>query len=172
MTESRTEIERYVTHNPGSHFNAIVDALDQATGQVQHHLSRLVREDRLDRAALYGRTHYYPTGYDQWEREALALLRRETARSIVVRLLAEDGRRPAALADDLGVARSTVEYHLGRLTDSDVVEKRRDDAGRVTVHIRRPQATAHLLSAVDPGYADRFVDRFMQLVDGLLEGPP
>jgi predicted transcriptional regulator len=172
MTESRTEIERYVTHNPGSHFSAIVDALDQATGQVQHHLSRLVREDRLDRAALYGRTHYYPAGYDEWERTALALLRRETAREIVARLLADDGRRPAALADDLGVARSTVEYHLGRLIDSDLVEKHRDDRGRVTVHLRRPQQTALLLSEVDPGHADRFVDRFMQLVDGLLEGSP
>jgi predicted transcriptional regulator len=172
MTESRTEIERYVEHHPGSHFSAIVDALDQATGQVQHHLSRLVREGRLDRDALYGRTHYYPTGYDQWERAALALLRRETARGIVALLLTADGQRPAALAADLGVARSTVEYHLGRLIDGGLVEKRHDADGRVTVHLRRPQATARLLSAVDPSYADRFVDRFMQLVDGLLDGPP
>ncbi|WP_247005393.1 winged helix-turn-helix transcriptional regulator [Halorientalis litorea] len=169
MTESRAVVEQYVREHPGSHFSAIVDALDQATGQVQHHVSRLVRDDRLERATVYGQTHYYPTGYDQWEKETLALLRRESARGIVGRLLDTDGQHPDALADDIGVSRSTVEYHLDRLIACGVVEKRRDETGRVSVHLERPHETALLLSEVAPTYADRFVDRFMQLVDGFLD---
>ena len=169
MTESRAEVARYVREHPGSHFSAIVDALDQATGQVQHHVSRLVRDGDLERASLYGQTHYYPTGYDEWEQGAMALLRRETTRGLVAALLTEDGRRPGALADDLGVARSTLEYHLDRLVERSVVEKRRDDSGRVTLYLERPQETALLLAEVSPSYADRFVDRFVRLVDGLFE---
>lgn len=169
MTESRAAVDRYVRDNPGSHFSAIVDALDQATGQVQHHLSRLVRDAELERASLYGQTHYYPPGYDQREKETLALLRRETTRALVAALLAENERRPGALADDLGIARSTLEYHLSRLVDCGVVEKRRDDAGRVTLYLERPQETALLLAEVAPTGADRFLDRFMRLVDSLLE---
>lgn len=169
MTESRAEVAQYVHEHPGSHFRAIVDALDQATGQVQHHTSRLVRTGDLERTSLYGQTHYYPTGYDEWEKSAIALLRRETTRDLVAALLPEDGQRPGALADEIGVARSTLEYHLDRLVECDVVEKRRGDRGRVTLHLDRPQETALLLAEVAPTYADRFVDRFMRLVDGLLE---
>src|SRR6056297_834604 len=100
MTDSRTAVAQYVREHPGSHFSAIVDALDQATGQVQHHASRLVRIGDLERVALYGQTHYYPTGYGDWEKETLALLRRETTRDLVTALLAEDGRRPGRVAAD------------------------------------------------------------------------
>ncbi|MFD1586388.1 winged helix-turn-helix transcriptional regulator [Halorientalis brevis] len=169
MTSSRTEVDQYVREHPGSHFRGIVDALDQATGQVQHHVSRLVRNGDLERVSLYGQTHYYPTGYDEWEKGTIALLRRETTRELVAALLAKDGRRPGALADEMGVARSTLEYHLDRLVEREVVEKRRDDRGRVTLYLERPQETALLLAEVAPTYAERFVDRFMRLVDGLLE---
>jgi predicted transcriptional regulator len=168
MSESRTEIAQYVRANPGSHFSAIVDALDQATGQVQHHVSRLVRNGDIERATVIGQTHYYPTGYDDWEKTTLALLRRETAREILASLLAEDPQRPARLAADLGLARSTIEYHLERLGESDIVTKHRDD-GHVVVSLERPHETARLLAEVDPGYADRFLDRFVALVDTLLE---
>lgn len=169
MTEARAAVEEYVRHNPGSHFSAIVDGLDQATGQVQHHASRLVRDDRLERVAVYGQTHYYPTGYDEWEKRALALCHRESVREIVATLLDEDGQRPAALAEALGLSRSTIEYHLDRLIECDVVEKRRGDDGRVTVHLTRPQETALLVAEIAPTYADRFTDRFMRLVDSLVD---
>lgn len=169
VTRSRETVVRYVHAHPGSHFSAIVRALDIATGPVQFHLSRLSRSGDVESVSLYGRTHYYPTGYRDWEQRALALLRRETPRGIVVLLLDDDGRRPDALAGELGVARSTVEHHLDHLLEHRVVEKRRDDRGRVTVHLRRPGDIARLLEEVAPGVADRFVDRFMRLVDSTLE---
>lgn len=169
MTTARTEVREYVHDHPGVHFNALVESLDQATGQVQHHVYRLVRDGDLEAASLYGRTHYYPEGFDDGEKETIALLRRETTRDLLVALLDGDGRRPAALADELGVARSTLEYHLDRLVECGVVEKRRDDRGRVTLHLATPEEVARLLAAVEPSVADRFVDRFTRLVDDFLE---
>lgn len=169
MSESRAAVARYVRENPGSHFSAIADSLDMARGQVQYHLSRLSRSGDVEYASMYGRTHYYPRTYDERERATLALLRRETARGIVSLLLDEDGRRPAAVAEQLGVARSTVEHHLGHLTECDVVEKRRGDVGRVTLHLRRPDDVAPLLATVTSEPTDRLVDRFMCLVDDAFE---
>jgi len=169
VNESREEVERYVQSNPGVHFSAIVDGLDQATGQVQHHAARLVRAGRLERETIYGRTHFYPESYDERERIVLALLRRETTRDIVRRLLSESGRRPADLASDLAVARSTVEYHLERLVDHDLIQKDRGADGRVTVHLTRPQETERLFAEVEPGAFDRLVDRFERLTDRLLD---
>jgi DNA-binding MarR family transcriptional regulator len=169
VSESREQVERYVRARPGVHFSAIVDGLDQATGQVQHHAARLVRAGRLERETLYGRTHFYPAGYDERERTVIALLRRETTGDLVHRLLSESGRRPAELASDLDVARSTVEYHLDRLVDHDLVEKRRGADGRVTVHLTRPRETGRLFAEVEPGTFARLVDRFERLTDRLLD---
>lgn len=148
MTESRADIEAYVRAHPGSHFSAIVTNLDQATGQVQHHLSRLVRADRLERASVHGRTHYYPPGYDAKEKEMLALLRRESTRAIVTSLLETDGQRPDTLAATLGLARSTIEYHLEHLRDAGVLDKRRDTRGRVTVHLTNSRTVRRLLAEI------------------------
>lgn len=169
MNETRELIATHIDDNPGVHFKGLIRDLEVASGQVQHHVYRLIRNDEVIEESLYGRSHYYPPSYDEWERGALALLRRETARHVLVELLQSDGRRPANLADEIGVARSTLEWHLGHLVEQSVVEKRRDESGRVTVHLLEPEETALLLAEITPSTSDRFVDRFMQLVDKLLE---
>jgi DNA-binding MarR family transcriptional regulator len=73
------------------------------------------------------------------------------------------------VAEDLGIARSTLEWHLDHLVEQDVAEKKRDERGRVTLVLTRPAATVELLAAVSPSLPERFVDRFARLVDGLLE---
>lgn len=170
MSNVRTRIDSYVQDNPGIHFNALVRELDLAAGQTQYHVRRLLRAGELEQAALYGRTHYYPPEYDEWERGAIALLRRETARAIVLGALDRDEPRPASLADELDLARSTLEWHLSNLVEQGVVEKRYDDRGRVTLTVPRPAATERLLDAVAPSTTDRLVDRFTAFVDRALEG--
>jgi hypothetical protein len=76
MSDVRRRITRRIADDPGIHVNQ----LDLAAGQVQFHLRRLTDADAVAAAALFGRTHYYPPGYDAWEHRALALVRREPAR--------------------------------------------------------------------------------------------
>ncbi|WP_135536733.1 winged helix-turn-helix transcriptional regulator [Halostella pelagica] len=168
MSATRTRIEQQVESDPGVHFNELVRSLDLASGQVQYHMGRLLDSDRLVRENLYGRTHYFPPDTDEWERGALAMCRRETARDLIAMLLVYGPKRPADLTDELGVARSTLEYHLNHLTEQDLVRKERDDRGRVTLVLARPEATARLLDAVEPSIPERLVDRFTRLVDNML----
>jgi len=169
MSDTRERIAARVERDPGVHFSALVRDLDLGRGQVQYHLRRLRDADAVLAEEWYGRTHYYPDAFGDWERGAIALLRRETAREVVLWLLANGPGRPAAVAADLGIARSTLEWHLDNLTERGLVEKRRDDRGRVTLVPARPDATARLLGEVDPSVPDRFLDRFTRLVDALLE---
>ncbi|WP_137286170.1 winged helix-turn-helix transcriptional regulator [Halorussus salinisoli] len=168
MNETRRSIADHVRANPGVHFNAVVRALDLAPGQVQYHLRRLTADEEVVTDEVQGRTHLYPPRFDDWERSALAMFRRETARDVLAHLLDSGATTPAELADELGLARSTVEWHLDNLTDYDLVDKRRE-GNRVHLEPARPEATADLLGEVTPSLPERMVDRFTKLVDGLVE---
>ncbi|WP_251343169.1 winged helix-turn-helix transcriptional regulator [Haloplanus halophilus] len=168
MTRQRERIRHHVAANPGVHFNELARELDLATGQVQHHLKTLRRADDVVAEPLYGRTHYYTPEYDAAERGAIAVLRRETARDVLLHLIDEGPGPPGTVADDLGIARSTLEWHLDHLIEQDLVEKRRDDRDRVTLGLSRPEATARALREVEPTLPERLVDRFTRLVDGLV----
>ncbi len=169
MSDVRQNIRRQVCTDPGIHFNELVRELDLAAGQTQYHVRRLLRSEEIVSEELYGRTHYYPDGYDDWDRCALALFRRETCRDVLLYLIEYDGARPNAVADELDIARSTLEYHLSHLVEEELVEKRYGDRNRVTLHLANPERTGELLSRVTPSVSDRLIDRFTRLVDTLLE---
>lgn len=169
MTGTRDRVAAYVREDPGVHFNELVRRTDLAPGQVQHHVRRLADAGDLVVERVSGRTHYFPPEFDEFERGVLALARRETARDVLSYLLEAGPSRPATVADELGVARSTLEHHLDRLVDRGVVEKRRDARNRVTLALADREETVRLLEAIRPSVSERFVDRFERLVDALLE---
>jgi len=168
VTAQRDRIRGYVASHPGIHFNQLARDLDLATGQLQYHLKKLRRADELVSESLYGRTHYFTPEYEAWERGAVAVLRRETARDVLLYLIEEGPSAPNPVADDLGIARSTLEWHLDHLIEQNLVEKRRDERGRVTLVLSRPDETATLLRLVEPSVPERLVDRFTRLVDSLV----
>ncbi|RQH01727.1 winged helix-turn-helix transcriptional regulator [Natrarchaeobius oligotrophus] len=169
MSDTRGQIEAHVRANAGIHFNELVRESEFAPGQIQYHVRRLIEANDLVRREYYGRTHYYPPEYDEWERAALALFRRETTREIVVHLIEREPIDPATVAADLEVARSTLEYHLDRLVERGIVEKSYDERNQVSLRLAQPERTAELLRAVEPTVPDRLLDRFTRLVDELLE---
>ncbi|MFC7228630.1 winged helix-turn-helix transcriptional regulator [Salinirubellus salinus] len=171
MSETRSRIAHRVRRDPGIHFNELTRELDLAPGQVQYHLRKLEHADDVVEESLYGRTHYYTPEYGTWERGALAVLRRETARDVLVYLMTNGPSAPNTVTDGVGIARSTLEWHLDHLVEQDLVEKERDTRNRVTLVVTEPEETARMLRLVEPSVADRLVDRFTRLVDGLLGEP-
>lgn len=168
VTDTRERIATHVRAHPGVHFNELVRSLDLAPGQVQYHLKKLLSRESFVEERLYGQTHYYPDQYDRWERQALALLRRETARDVIAVVLDEGPVSPGSVAERLDLARSTLEWQLDRLVDREIVTKRRDQHNRVTLVLERPEKTVSLLREADPTLLGRLVDRFTRLVDQLL----
>ncbi|MDZ7687459.1 MAG: winged helix-turn-helix transcriptional regulator [Halobacteriales archaeon] len=173
MTETapRDEITECVEKNPGIHFNELVRSVSLATGQVQYHMYSLLEDGEVDDTDLYGRTHYYPAEYPEEDRGAVSLLRRETARQVVLQLVENGECRPEEVSDALGIARSTLEWHVGRLVEQNLVEKRHGDDGRVTVSAVDEERTVEMLSDISPSLSDRLVDRFVTMVDRMLEEP-
>lgn len=169
MSDTRTRISLQIRRTPGIHFNELVRSLDFAPGQIQYHVRQLTEDGSITKAELYGRTHYFEPEFDTWERHLLALFRRETSRDLLGCLLEHESARPDQVAADLGIARSTLEWHLERLVEQDIVRKDRDSRNHVTLSVEHPNRTQTLLAEVSPSIPDRFLDRFTRLVDSLLE---
>jgi len=169
MTDTRIRIANHVSATPGIHFSGLVHELDLASGQVQYHLRDLRASGAVRQEQLYGKTHYYPPEYDDRERRVLALLRRETARDILTYLIERGSARPAAVAEDLDIARSTLEWQLDRLIEQNLVEKRYDSHNRVRLELANPSKTARLIRDVVPSFSARMADRFVRLTDRLLD---
>ena len=167
MSDTRARIRRHVLDTPGVHFNRLGRDLDVATGQAQYHLRRLVRDDELAVERIAGRTHYFDPAFDPWERRAIAFVRRETARELIIRLYAAGPMRPPDLAEELGLARSTVAWHVSTLAAADILEK--SDSRPMTLRLAAPEQTAALLEVVSPSLPDRLLDRFTRTVDQLFE---
>jgi len=168
MASTQITVKDCIYRNPGIHFNAIGRQLDIATGQTQYHVRQLATQETIRTESIGGRTHYYPPTFSAWERGVIALLRRETTREIVVLLLKDDELRPDEIADRLGLARSTVEWHLSRLVEYDVVTKDRDQSALVVRLCRRTELY-RLLREIEPRLINRLVDRFVRLTDELLD---
>jgi predicted transcriptional regulator len=168
---TRSRLRQFVEANPGYHFSAIGRELDLAHGQVQYHLRRLRKSGAVDRESFYGQTHYYPSETPAWERGAFALARRETSRDVLVDILRHGTSRPGDVAERVGIARGTLEYHLDRLVERDLLRKERAAQGAVVLVLDRPERTVEVLQRVDPSLPERLVDRFERLVDHLLERP-
>jgi predicted transcriptional regulator len=165
MSDVRGAVREHVEAHPGVYFNELARNLDIATGQAQYHLHRLLDAETVVSEEVRGRTHYFPQGYDAWERRTLALLRRETVREIIIHALETEAPSASDLTDELGVARSTVSWHVSTLVDAGVVEKEYDIQGRAHVRLTRPERTRTLLGEVTPSLPDRLLDRFTRLVD-------
>lgn len=170
MSEVRTRIRRHLHKYPGTHVSGVVRELELGPGQVQYHLDALRSSGRVVAERYRGRTHYYPRETAAGDRRAIAVLRRETARDIVVYLIETGPSRPQAVTDALAIARGTLEYHLEPLCAEGLVAKHRSDGGAVTLIVPDPEPTLELVATTSPSSTDRFVDRFTRLVDVLLEG--
>jgi predicted transcriptional regulator len=167
--EPKDAILNCVEENPGIHFNELVRSVSLATGQVQYHMYSLIEEGEIGDMNLYGRTHYYPEDYPEKDRGAVALLRRETAREVALYVVENGESRPDEIADELGIARSTLEWHLGRLAEQGLVEKEHQPDNHVTVSAVDEKRTVEMLSDISPSVPDRLVDRFITMVDRIIE---
>lgn len=167
MTTTRSTLLEYVSENPGVHFNAVVRALDITPDKLQRLTDEAAAE--LVVADLYGKSHFYTEEYDAFERRALALVRRETTRDVLFYLLDAGRSTPATVAEEIGIARSTLSWHCDRLIDAGLLEKQRDGK-RVELVVRRPEEIHRLLSSVEPKLPERWLDRTTRLFDHVLGG--
>lgn len=141
-------IQAIVEESPGIHFRGIGRAAGlTSTGQLRHHIDRLVRGGYVAELDDGGYRRYFPTHHAPDLQTQMARLSRDLPRRIL-RLLATGPMTRTALRRHMACADSTLGYHLGRmLQHGDVVRQPR---GSGTCYaVADPDRALRILAAQD-----------------------
>ncbi len=123
----RAGIMETIESDPGVHFQELVRRMGKGRGTMEHHVRKLVQSGLLVEKAERGFTCYFPKGaVDRRLMEMAPLFKAQGARRVLQAVQAQPGAATMELASTLGMATSTVNYHVKRLVDAGVLDSRRD----------------------------------------------
>ena len=121
--KTRSVIYQYILRYPGLHYRELIRKLDISGGTLRHHLNHLIKQEALI-AKHEGRyTRYYVAkNIGNEEKKILHLLRQNTPRNIILYLITYVGASQIELSKALGKNPKTIEFHLKRFRDLDIIE--------------------------------------------------
>ncbi|MFB6080139.1 MAG: winged helix-turn-helix transcriptional regulator [Haloferacaceae archaeon] len=161
--ESRREIYHAINHAPGVHVRALLRRLDYAKGTIQYHLRWLVARGLVEAERDGEYTRYYPAHeLEPADKKTLSVLRRTYSREIIANLAADEPLTTTELAERVDKSRSTVSWHLSRLHDADLVEKRRDGR-RVEYALVDRDRLLKLYATYKESFTDRLLDNVLDV---------
>jgi predicted transcriptional regulator len=118
-------IRRY----PGIHVRGLARNLRMEVALVQYHLKALEEDGLIEFHEQGGYTRYYPTKkakegvVDAIDKPLLGLLREEAPLHIVLTLLDQGALTHKELAEETGIGKSTLSYHLTKLAQAGLIER-------------------------------------------------
>lgn len=157
--ELRRRIARLVQAYPGLHMREIARQAGISEALAGYHLDELVKDEVLESVQEEFFRRFYPAkgGAREEDRDLLGALRQRVPLQIVLHLLGHGQATQQQLADLVGVGKSTMSYHVGRLLDLDLLATPAEGRGVV---LRDPKRVERLLLRYQPpkDLTDRMVD--------------
>ncbi len=160
--ETRQRIFGVVRKNPGFSAREVQRQLGLGWGETAYHLDRMAEAGVLRRERAPNRDFYFASEVTWDDRRYLVFLRGEATRSILLALIENPGLSPADLAEKLGIARSTVYFHLTRLVRGGLLEGRLDNATR-RYRVAQPEQAIRLLRTYRENFGEEIVSRFAEI---------
>lgn len=161
--ERRRRIYHFVRTHPGLHLRALEDRLeDISLGDLRYHLDYLEKRDLVTSTSDgYRRTYFSARDVFLQDRTLLALLRQKSPRRIVLHLLTREEASFDDLREVLGVSKSTLSFHLKKLTEKNLVRVRKEE-GKNAYFLEDKENVAELLIAYRSSFVDQAVDRVLE----------
>lgn len=122
----RSDILRVVSEYPGIHLRRVERETHLPLGQVLYHLDRLERMGLVVSARDAGfRRYFLAHDVGRGEKPVLAALRQEIPRRVLLLLLERGARNHKEIQGRVGIAASTLSFHLQRLVSAGVLTRER-----------------------------------------------
>lgn len=162
--DARQKIFNVIEQNPGLHFREIQRRTNFAVGSLQYHLDYLVKKHliRIEKRGKFTR-YYSVRGPQLGEAElTMSLLRQESLRKIIIFLLTKRRANNTRIAEALALSPSTVSWHLDKLVNAGIIEKKRKGR-KIFYKLINPEQAAMLLQAFRKSFLDELVDNFVEV---------
>lgn len=163
---ARNKIYKTINKSPGLHFRELQRRTKIATGSLQYHVDFLMKR-HLIKAEKSGKfVRYYSTRSQQGEEDeqTIGLLRQPSLRKIILFLLTKKRANNEKIATVVGLSPSTVSWHMLKLVQGGLVERRR--VGRKTFfYIVDADRIAGILKSYKRSFLDEMVNRFVEIWD-------
>lgn len=161
----RKQVYEAVRRYPGIHVRGIERNLGVSAPLVQYHLKHLVDEGFVEAHDQGGYSRYYPRREVRVRDEdvpLLGLLREEVPLHVTLLLLDHGALTHGALVERMGLAKSTVSYHLAKLAEAGIVER---EPGSARIRLAEGHRIRELLLAYNPtpDLLDTFADLWSDL---------
>lgn len=165
--ENRRKIYQYVSKHPGAYHREMERELGLQTGVLSYHLDYMERRQIL-RAEHDGyRKRYFPADrFHLRDRKTISILKQPAPRKILISILINGPSTFSQLLREMGCAKSTLSYHLGRMVRREILNVEKKDK-ESWYSIKDPDAAADLLVALRESLECDAVDRFVQIWEEL-----
>lgn len=162
----RAAILRCVAETPGIHLRQIERETGLALGQVLYHLDRLEKMGVMVSARDAGfRRFFVSRDVARADKPFVAALRQDLARRAQLALLRDGPLAHKDLQARMGVAASTLSFHLQRLLAAGILMREPGEAGKGNVYaLVDAEATRRALVFYRESYRDPEVDRYVRSV--------
>lgn len=164
----RIRIFEFIRTHPGSHLREIKRELNLGMGVIQYHLYGLEREQKIisRRRGLHKR--FYTTQvFGDRQLEILDTLSQETDRDILLFLIQNPDATQKELSEYLKISAASINWHMRRLSDTGIVEAKRDGVN-VRYFVRDNQAEIlALLRSYHPAVWERWADRLANIISDM-----
>jgi predicted transcriptional regulator len=165
--ENRRKIYQYVSKHPGAYLREMERELGLQTGVLSYHLDYMVKRQILKTQDDGYHKRYFPADrFHLRDRRTISVLLQPAPRKILIFILIHGPSTFSQLLNEMSCAKSTLSYHLGRMTRRDIlsVEKREKESW---YSVKDADATADLLIALRESLECDAVDRFVQIWEEL-----
>jgi predicted transcriptional regulator len=132
--QNRQSIFKYISDNPCTTTAEMSRNLGINRGTLQYHLMMLKKRNRVIPYKTCGRIHYFlnESIYGEKEKAALAALKNDKHRRIILEILSSGQITHETLAERIGVSAPTINWHIRHLKEQGIV--RADTDGRYTAY--------------------------------------
>ncbi len=167
--ENRRHIYEFIAANPGTHVREMERGLDMQPGLLSYHLDylekrKLVRSEDDGHRKMY----FLMDRFIEKDRRTVGALRQESPRKILIHLLVKGPTSFQALQAEMGVAKSTLSYHLKRLRGIKVIDVTKIEKEMV-YRVGDADRVADLLIGIQESLSSDAVDRFADIWNRLGE---
>ncbi len=163
--ENRRNIYRIIEKYPGLHMREIKRRVGLSMNLVRYHIYELKKYNLVSEVKKDGYKRYYPKRgrkvIEKKDKEIIGYLRKKIPLSVVIYLLNKgDATSHGEMAEELNISASTLSYHLEKMIEGDVLERK----GR-KYELVDPGHMMELLTHYKP--PQDVIDEFIDLWDDL-----